>query len=346
MNILFLVDQAAALAAGINAPSSTVALDVDPAHLSEIERQVLAAVLVDGFDATRRGLQTVPKNIEAAVYDQRLRRVETYGNPLPPMRLLRPDCEGMHAAIAQHLAARELARAERAKEAAKAVAEAVRKLDQFDGPEADRITEYATAHREADGAVRYTSSSTWGAVKYRYRRLTALGTDKLPDEVQLRYERAQAEAAAEKRAAFLAAQPAALAVLLANEERARAVRTEYEALYARLPQGLRERHAAGYASDEEIASAVRSLIIADSGLVDSGDTWSEESAAGVTLDDAQFAALKDLQGRVPEDAEVTVRKVWDIEVDEDGQEYPTNLRHIASVTWYRGGVQAAVNVRL
>ena len=58
MQILFSVDQRAALLRGVNAPASTVRLDIDPAIISERERLILAAILMDGHDATRRTLKT------------------------------------------------------------------------------------------------------------------------------------------------------------------------------------------------------------------------------------------------------------------------------------------------
>ena len=58
MQILFSVDQRAALLRGVNAPASTVRLDIDPASISERERLILAAILMDGHDATRRTLKT------------------------------------------------------------------------------------------------------------------------------------------------------------------------------------------------------------------------------------------------------------------------------------------------
>ncbi len=51
MKILCAVNQTAALRRGIDAPSSTCTVEVDPAALTQDERDVLAAVLVDGHDA-------------------------------------------------------------------------------------------------------------------------------------------------------------------------------------------------------------------------------------------------------------------------------------------------------
>ena len=53
MQLLFRVDQKAALLRGIDAPTSTVRLDVDPAQLTEGERALLASAIEDGHDCTR-----------------------------------------------------------------------------------------------------------------------------------------------------------------------------------------------------------------------------------------------------------------------------------------------------
>jgi hypothetical protein len=58
MKIKFNVNQKQALRLGIDAPSSTSMLEINPAELSERDRAILAAILVDGHDATQLGLQT------------------------------------------------------------------------------------------------------------------------------------------------------------------------------------------------------------------------------------------------------------------------------------------------
>lgn len=56
MQLLFIVDQSAAILRGVDAPSSTVRLDVDPAELTQVEREAIASVLYDGHDCTKQSL--------------------------------------------------------------------------------------------------------------------------------------------------------------------------------------------------------------------------------------------------------------------------------------------------
>lgn len=53
MKILVSVDQAAALRQGIDAPSSTTRIEVDPATLTEEQREILSVALCRGHDASR-----------------------------------------------------------------------------------------------------------------------------------------------------------------------------------------------------------------------------------------------------------------------------------------------------
>lgn len=57
MKLTCKVDQKAALLRGINAPHSTIVLDVDPAILSDGERYQIAEWMVDGHDLTRYGAE-------------------------------------------------------------------------------------------------------------------------------------------------------------------------------------------------------------------------------------------------------------------------------------------------
>lgn len=86
MNLLCKVDQAAALRAGINAPSSTVMLDVDPATLTPWERDIIGAMLQDGHDLTRPS--------PAQVFE---------GRTLPPLQvvLVSPTIIGLRHALAR-----------------------------------------------------------------------------------------------------------------------------------------------------------------------------------------------------------------------------------------------------
>lgn len=151
MNITCKVDQSAALAAGINAPHSTVVLDVDPATLTESERSVLAEVLDDGHDATRRGLEVAPGY-----------------TPTRPLLLVRPDMDGLRAAIARMVEQRDARRREaseaRERHIASAEADAIR--DPYANMDRTRmcdvlISDLSAAAQAALANARATNRTGW-----------------------------------------------------------------------------------------------------------------------------------------------------------------------------------------
>lgn len=109
MQILLAVNQAEALRRGINAPASTVKLEVDPSQLTETERQVLAAVLIDGHDATLLGIQSEPEEIVGQGYHPS-RTTYSNGCPTRPLVLIEPSTAGLREAIAVVLAERQARR--------------------------------------------------------------------------------------------------------------------------------------------------------------------------------------------------------------------------------------------
>lgn len=96
MNLKCRVDQTAAFRAGINAPNSIVILDVDPAALTEQERQAIAVLLVDGHDLTQRSMSESGYQIEP------LAQAGFYSHS--PFYLKSPDMEGLRAAISDQIA--------------------------------------------------------------------------------------------------------------------------------------------------------------------------------------------------------------------------------------------------
>jgi len=134
MNIKCNVNQAAALRAGINAPSSTITLDVDPAQLTERERAILSAVIIDGHDATQIGICTELNDIVGQGYSRQMQYRQgspigyeyhrySNGDPTAPILLTNPSLAGLHDALAQMTAEYETRHAIHAANAAKAAAE-------------------------------------------------------------------------------------------------------------------------------------------------------------------------------------------------------------------------------
>lgn len=67
MKITFKIDQVTALRNGIDAPSSTAAIEVDPAQLTQEQRNVLASWIRDAHDATRAGPSLARPDVQGIV---------------------------------------------------------------------------------------------------------------------------------------------------------------------------------------------------------------------------------------------------------------------------------------
>jgi hypothetical protein len=93
MNFLVNVNQSAALRAGIDAPSSTVTLAIDPATLSAEERNLLASLLTDGHDLTRRTFAIADDGEGRAI----LRTSTGHGQSL---EVVLPTVDGLRQALA------------------------------------------------------------------------------------------------------------------------------------------------------------------------------------------------------------------------------------------------------
>ena len=137
---------------------------------------------------------------------------------------------------------------------------------------------------------------------------------------------------------------------------------EYDTLYARLPEMLRERHAAGYATDEEVTRAIRTLIRSDAGeMFKHKSGWHNREELS-SLTDEEFATLANVKHAAPAGAEVVAVCITDgggdyrdstedddpEDIDDDGEVYepPINPRRVALVTWTRGGVEVKSTVPL
>lgn len=157
------------------------------------------------------------------------------------------------------------------------------------------------------------------------------------------------------------------AKLAAEEAAAAKQKAAYEGLYARLPDGLRARHADGYASEIEIRRAIRRLIRQEAGYLPTcvqtseGGGW-EHAQRLLDMTDEEYARLVDIRAKAPEGAKVEGLLVWDgfrgyreatdaddpDDIDEDGEAWCDghNVRRIVAVTWSRGGVKTSVGFPL
>lgn len=358
MKVLCRVNQAEAMRRGIDAPQSTVRIDVEPASLTEVERQVLAAVMIDGHDCTQRGVQTQTPEIEG----QQWRivgngRVETYSNgaPTAPMVLVRPDLQGLRDAIAEMLAARDAAYAaymvkEAAREARNAQEQAER--DAKDRRVTDALLRGDAKFRDEDGQGGFDTTTSvyddyvfvdcpceWVA-NYRLARTPEI-------EPAITVYQARRDAWYEQRR--VEAEAKAKADAEAEATKKAQDQAEWDALYARLPQAMRDRYEAGYAYRYEIERAMRVMIREDAGYPAHHDGWSK-SVPLTSLTDAEFARLREAQAHAPTGATVEPRECWDDdyreadedemdEADDDGMvHHRERIRRQIVVTWHCAGM--------
>ncbi|TAN03056.1 MAG: hypothetical protein EPN36_13555 [Rhodanobacteraceae bacterium] len=304
MKILFAVDQRAALLAGIDAPSSTITLDIDPAKLGEDERAVLAAVLVGGHDATQVGILADPSAIKAPKYtlDKRGRAtpavVDRTALSFPacgPLQLKRPSAEGMHEAIAEMLEWRRQAFAELQARDDKRVDDAIGRASytsSFVGlDESGEVVPYASIFRtDSDwsciGRVHQHEVPTMPQAPY------ATEAAKLRYEAAVRQVKADNQRATEEEIERLKKYeyPEAIKKRDANV----AAAAERAALYRRLPKALRDRHEAGFAADDEVNEALADVILKDAGYKDLQPRPTRVAAA-TTMGDAEFKRFTALQ---------------------------------------------------
>jgi hypothetical protein len=310
MNILCNIDQAEAMRRGINAPSSTDTVEVDPALLTEIERQVVAAVMTDGHDCTRTGLSIETDQIVAGLGG-------------PHLLLVRPDLQGLRDAIAVLIAARDAHRAKwlqdqanRAKEIAKNAAACQARCAKI---MADPLTRrealvfVAThpnhqfvAHFPIPGWPEGVANSWWKEHAAEY----ANEMEQIQAEMAKKKEEQAARVATEN--AFQTARAAQTA--FAEEEAQTIEWAQWNTVYARLPGALRERDAAGYATSDEITKAIRGIIRSDHGY-ESGISHWQGSAILDSLTDEEFAKLKVAQQSAPIGASVEAKSCWDWEYE-------------------------------
>lgn len=350
MRILMRIDQAAALRSGIDAPSSTEQVEVDPGQLTEIERQVLAAVLMGGHDATQLGIQTEPDGIVGQVWRRVGARIECRadGQPTAPLLAIRPGLEGLCEAIARILAERDRMRAERAERKA---AEQREYDEQTLAAiqEAAGQTEQKTVYLDRDG----DPCDAYHSVVHTEIQVPRLpyywAADRASPEVVHSYQglRSTHEAERDRLIALAVAEMRDGPYVEWQAEQAQQ-QAEYDVLYARLPESLRQRDAAGYASETEVEKALRALARADAGY--GGYAGWSGSEKLETLTDDEYARLQEIQAAAPEGATVEARLCRDggwrraieeddeDEIDSDGEvDDRTNFRRQAVIEWTVAG---------
>ena len=85
----------------------------------------------------------------------------------------------------------------------------------------------------------------------------------------------------------------------------RTAQAEYDQIYQRLPQLMRERYEAGYETKDTIDDAIRAISVQDAGISDYFIFESHKDEPVERLDDDEFSALKHIKANVAENTEVT-----------------------------------------
>lgn len=296
MKFLFAINQSEAFTKGIDAFSSTARVDIEPESLTEEQRKYLVSEMRDGFDVSH----------------------------VAGLKLLTPTLEEVRAKIDTQLAQKREEQAEADREALALLSER-RERESF--VRLSRSGEVVNVDRwvaaPVERSIRYTEIQT----------PDRFGMSPLSEDILKQVEAAQTQNEAALDAAIAAVLPemrAELQAVLAREAAAEIQKAEseakqkeaYDALYARLPASLRDRHAAGYAKDKEIRKALKRLIVADSGLQRSGPKSWDTSVEADSLSDVQFARLTQIKAlRLPQGATVTARYVSDWAACEEHPDY-------------------------
>lgn len=312
MKLLFKVDQVAALRAGINAPSSTVTLDVDPALLTQIERDVLAAIVVDGFDCTQ-------KSYEGFV-----------------ISLVSPTLEGLKEDIRELLIRKDNVAKEKEVEAL----ERQKLYDSYIIDELNKGEEQKDLWFDRNGNHSTTSCTFLVSVVWPHYPYTSAHSYASPSMIAM-YEKRREEVEAQRKAIVEAQLPEVRRQLAEKLRIEETVAEEYASLYERLPKTLRDRHVAGYAYDTEIEREIHTLILQDAGYSDTDSFQNRERLHDLT--DEEFVHLKEIEAKAPKKAKVIPYRMWD--EDEDGEVTEDDIR-VASIKWSRGGVEVEAIISL
>lgn len=347
MKMLFNVNQAAALKQGIDAPSSTVTLEVDPAELTVKEREVLSLIIINGFDCTKAGIllgddKTVQRSTSFAACE---------------ISLVLQDIYGLRSAIALALeeatAYWELKKAKRDKD----TAEADGRIDELLAKTVEQTTEQYLYYRcgevsdDIDNNQYKPTNKFSVAVDWPVYPVIDYIQDASPaKKAELDTVRLQVS---EKRKSLIETIRPILVLHREEETRKTAEKSahekaEYDALFSRLPLALRERSEAGYATDKEVRCAIRHMLRADAGYPEINPDH-EKSTNKLT--DAEYSRYRDLEQGIPDGAEISAVLCWDecTEVDEDGDEdviVSNNKFNAARIEWSAGGVDVVAIVPL
>jgi hypothetical protein len=187
----------------------------------------------------------------------------------------------------------------------------------------------------------------WTTEIQRRQRIWVSDTvrDCASEEMQAAYRRVREEIEVERACDIENLQPLHQEFLKKQAEAEKALKDDYDSLYARLPRVLKERAKAGYAAEDEISAALAALIREDAGYIEPA-TWQGESELN-QLSDEEFLSLQVVEEHAPEGATVTPLLVWDWaedEEDEDGNYPKVDKRKFFVIRWSRAGIHVYATI--
>ena len=167
-------------------------------------------------------------------------------------------------------------------------------------------------------------------------------SQKILDQLTLAIELAESEEKSERERLL----PDARALMQAKIAKIQDEIAEYRALYARLPESMRERDAAGYASAEEIRTAIIEMAQRDAYPDYPGHQGWTENSEIKKLSDDEFSILQEIKKKAPTAARVQAEELFDLsyrdadddddsdDIDGDGEvKVISNVQRVISVSW-------------
>lgn len=317
MRLLVNVDQTSALRAGIDAPHSTTQIEVDPSSLNQDQRYWIADHLRDGYSLTSSHLAVTE-----------------------------PSLDGLLVAIDACLAADRAEELEKVARRQKADAKIQEILNAPLSSREDQV--YLTGDKVKRGY------GCQASCQVTVPELAYCNTLSASPEMVEAYRARKAEVEQMARECYDAVRPR----LVADRDKRDAARAQmeaarkagYDALYARLPETMRKRHADGYAGEEEIRDAIRGLMRADAGYADLGEVEYDSREDSTLLTDEQYASLLGVKQKAPQGATIETQRIFAVadtyegDYEEDNDSVPIGM--IARVQWTRGGITASVEIVL
>lgn len=358
MKLLCFIDRATATQRGYTVHHYTLDIDIDLTALSAVEQSVVDCLLLDPRDISMHGpLPGVDRHYR--------------------LELSRPDAEGFREALAELVA---LWQGDQAKVRANADAH-IRKLiaDSVNRTVLVQLAIDENGQRQVGRGQNPTKSqfcTSWVKLPYqipsnRLRECPDHASPEVEEELvamnrQLgeSYRMALEGAFSSLEVSYNAKIAARQAKEDAEAAEAARIRAEYEPLFQRLPELSREKHAAGYASEAEIRSAIQGLIRIDGNYQPtpvqnsaSVTTWDSQAILN-DLSDDEYKQLLVVRKAAPSDAVVEAARIWNRvsrrstkEVALVGRNGPRdipkqdrNVIRAALVTWTRGGVETSVAI--